>query len=121
MGIYGFKPQFEPLILNGTKFHTIRARRKYEDVPGNTMHLYVGLRTSFARLVARVPCIRVGSVLIPEPRVIRIDNARLDSEARQRLAESDGFESWEQMVEFFRGRLPFEGKIYHWTPLRREK
>ena len=55
MGIYGFKPQFEPLILNGTKFHTIRARRKYEDVPGNTMHLYVGLRTSFARLVARVP------------------------------------------------------------------
>ena len=46
MGLYNFKPQFVPFILNGTKAHTIRAIRKdgLVDEPGDTMFLYTGLR-----------------------------------------------------------------------------
>ena len=75
MGLYNFKPEFEPLILDGTKQYTIRGRRRVEDVRGNLMHLYVYLRTPRARRIAIVPCIRVGLVEMPNSRVIRIDNS----------------------------------------------
>jgi hypothetical protein len=119
MGLYNFKAQFEPLILAGTKYHTIRARRRVEDVPGNPMHLYVGLRTSHARRLAIVPCLRVGMVEIPNNGILRIDNKRLSIEAMQRLALGDGFTHYREMLEFFEDRMPFEGKIYFWKPLGR--
>ena len=117
MGLYNFRPDFEPVILDGTKRYTIRARRKVEDVPGNLMHLYVYLRTVRARRIAVVPCIRVRLVEMPNSGVIKIDNARLSSYAMQRLATADGFKHFGQLAEFFEDRMPFEGKIYHWKPL----
>jgi hypothetical protein len=116
MGLYNFMPEFEPLILDGTKQYTIRGRRKVEDIPGNLMHLFVGLRTVHVRRLAIVPCIRVGLVEMPNSRVIKIDNQRLSNYAMQRLATADGFRHFGQLVEFFEDRMPFEGKIYHWTP-----
>ena len=117
MGLYNFKPEFEPLIIDGTKRYTIRGRRVVEDVPGNLMHLFVYLRTPRARRIAIVPCIRVGLVEMPNSRVIRIDNQLLSSYAMRRLATADGFKHFGQLAEFFEGRMPFEGKIYHWPPL----
>lgn len=118
MGLYNFMPKFEPLILDGTKRYTIRARRRVEDVPGNPMHLYVYLRSPQARRIAVVPCIRVGLVEMPNSAAISIDNVRLSSYAMQRLATADGFKHFGQLAEFFEDRMPFEGKIYHWKPLR---
>ena len=119
MGLYNFKPEFEPLILDGTKRYTIRGRRKVEDERGKLMHMYVYLRTVRARRIAVVPCIGVGLVEMPNRGVITIDNQRLSSYAMQRLATADGFKHFGQLAEFFEDRFPFEGKIYHWTPLGR--
>jgi hypothetical protein len=121
MGMYGFKRQFVPLIVNGTKHHTIRARRKIEDIPGSIMHLYYDLRQPSCTLIARVPCVKVAGVYIPNRRVIQIDGQWLDYNQRQMIAESDGFTCFEEMSGFFAGRLPFEGKIYHWKPLKGRK
>ena len=121
MGLYNFKPEFEPPILAGIKQYTIRGRRRVEDVRGNLMHLYVYLRTPRAHRIAIVPCIRVGLVEMPNSRVIRIDNQRLSSYAMQRLATADGFKHFGQLAEFFEDRMPFEGKIYHWTPWRQSQ
>lgn len=121
MGLYGFKSRFVPLIERGLKTHTIRARRKFEDHVGDVMHLYFGLRTSSVRLLARTPCIQTGAVLIPDQHRISINHAWLLPAHMDSLAIHDGFlDGWEEMVEFFEDRFPFEGRIYTWTPLRRE-
>lgn len=116
MGLYNFKPQFETLILNGTKSLTIRARRKREDVVGNPMYLYVHLRTKRARLIDVAKCIGVASVEIPSRDIIFIGGVRLTNRGMQALALSDGFKHFGELADFFESRLPFEGKIYFWKP-----
>ncbi len=128
MGLYNFKKQFEAPILAGTKRHTIREERKRPDKPGATMHLYVGLRHAGARLLFRAPCIKVETISIAggwEPHSgdffgeIRINGAQLAGDELEQLAKCDGFGSHAEMMEFWRGRLPFEGKIFHWDFHRR--
>lgn len=59
MGLYNFKKQFVPYVLDGSKTHTIRAERKHQDKPGNTMHHYYGLRTKHCEFLLRAPCVKV--------------------------------------------------------------
>lgn len=64
MGLYNFQARFVPFILAGAKTHTIRAVRANPDKPGNTLHLYTGLRHKGARLLMRVPCVKVEEIEI---------------------------------------------------------
>jgi hypothetical protein len=64
MGLYNFKPQFEPFILDWTKRHTIRGERQHADCPGKPMHLFVGLRHPGARCLMRPMCVRTEFVRI---------------------------------------------------------
>src|SRR4051812_22741705 len=87
MGLYNFKPQFVPLILDGTKTHTIRAPHKNsegapQDKPGSMMHLYTGLRRrgpiiqklasgevvrqKMSRLLGRFECVKVEEIEIAQ-------------------------------------------------------
>lgn len=43
--LLGFKKQFAPKILDGSKKFTIRNPRKVEPKIGETLHMYTGLRT----------------------------------------------------------------------------
>ena len=114
MGLYGFKAQFVPKILAGEKTHTIRALRKHPDKPGNTLHLYTGLRHKGARLLMRVTCTKVRSITIDRGGRIAIDGIQLSGDEEDRLARADGFVSYLEMMSFWVGRLPFEGHIIHW-------
>jgi uncharacterized protein YqfB (UPF0267 family) len=118
MGLYNFQQRFVGAVLSGRKNHTIRAHRKHPDKPGDTMHLYTGLRTKKARLLMRRPCVKVEEILIEEicSTQIYVDGVELDLAERNRLARADGFDSFEQMKEFWKGRLPFKGQIIHWQP-----
>ncbi len=132
MGLFNFKQQFVPLILNGSKQHTIRAERKHVDKPGDTMHLYTGLRQKGARLLMRVPCVLVEPISI-ETRLIKprdgveyspvLIYAGEDQAANRiplspteavRLALADGFPHWQAFAEYWGDQLPFRGHIYHW-------
>ena len=64
MGLYNFKAQFVPFIKAGSKKHTIRAARRYPAKPGETLHLYTGLRTKKAKLIKRVECVKVEQIKI---------------------------------------------------------
>ncbi len=145
MGLYNFKSQFVPFIEDGSKTHTIRAERVHGDVPGRTMHLYTGLRHKGARLLFCAPCVRVDFIRIEQDHRVRIgasvgfDDApaiygegqrhggfvTLDAEEKNALAWRDGFRrngqagAFDLMMEFWTGRLPFEGQIYHWNYWRR--
>lgn len=121
MGLYNFKPRFAPFILDGRKTHTIRAERSHPDKPGNTLHLYTGLRTKKAKLLMRVPCVRVEEIVITDtalPR-ISIEGHLLNQDEEEALARRDGFKDFGEMLKFWEGRLPFKGHIIHWLPAGR--
>ena len=122
MGLYNFEKRFVPFIKAGTKTHTIRAKRKYPSKPGDTLHLYTGLRTKKARrIIPPVMCVRVEEIEIKDGAFfdenhasVRVDSVELDKSEREQLAKRDGFENFEQMIQFWRGRLPFVGHVIHW-------
>lgn len=126
MGLYNFQSRFVPFILDGRKTHTIRAMRVHSDKPGNILHLYTGLRQKGARLLMRVPCVKVEEIRIALDGVagrggnrkwevhVWIDGERLDRDERELLARRDGFSNFEEMMTFWDGRIPFQGHIIHW-------
>jgi hypothetical protein len=114
MGLYNFKAQFVPHVLTGSKTHTIRAIRAHPDKPGNTLHLYTGLRQKGAQLLMRARCTRVQEIRIDFDGAIAIDGLYLSRDEMEQLARRDGFECAYQMLKFWEGRLPFTGHIIHW-------
>jgi hypothetical protein len=121
MGLYNFQPRFVDKIMSGEKKHTIRSRRANPDKPGNTMHLYTGLRHKGARLLMRVPCAKVEEIEIDAcghecncDAFVEVDGVELSASERDALAVRDGFENFEAMLDFWAGRLPFKGHIIHW-------
>ncbi len=119
MGLYNFQARFVTPILLRTKKHTIRAKRKYPDKPGNILHLYTGLRTKKAMLLRRVTCLKVEEIKIwqSDPNVfeISIDGQILSRDEGEQLARADGFDDFVSMMCFWDGHLPFEGHIIHWA------
>jgi len=123
MGLYNFQARFVPFILDGRKTHTIRSLRANPDKPGNTLHLYTGLRQKGARLLMRVPCVKVEDIEIWETQAgtsdqmytaVRINGCDLDSAEKAHLARRDGFSDFAEMISFWDGRLPFSGHVIHW-------
>jgi hypothetical protein len=130
VGLYNFQKRFVEYIELGltdpdhphAKLHTIRARRKHEDKPGSTMHLYVGLRHKGARLIAEVPCVAVRDILIDVGGAINVDGEHLSYSEAEQLALHDGFpDGHAQMMDFWRrehfaktGEAAFLGRVYHW-------
>jgi hypothetical protein len=128
MGLYNFQRRFVSFIKSGAKTHTIRGVRAHPDKPGNTLHLYTGLRTKKAKLLMRVPCVKVEEIEIwhevataedrgPSFFVVRIDGTHLDKTECESLAHRDGFSSFHEMMKFWiepKNRLPFRGHIIHW-------
>jgi hypothetical protein len=121
--ILNFQPQFVPYVVEGSKTHTIRAVRKDGRAPrvGETCHCYTGLRRKGPRLLGRWACVKVETIEICKaagwngPRVF-IEGLILDRDELQALAVRDGFRKggFAEMMEFWRGRLPFKGFIIHW-------
>lgn len=127
MGLYNFQSRFVPKILSGEKTHTIRTIRANPDKPGNTLHLYTGLRHKGARLLMRVLCTRIQEIeikqnLIADPEsgdrwllnLVFIDGERISLDESEQLARRDGFANFAEMMQFWDGRLPFRGHIIHW-------
>lgn len=121
MGLYNFHPRFEEPIVEGIKTHTIRANRKYPDKPGDTMYLYVGLRHPGARRIIPPPtCKKVETIAISLDGTIFVGDfidlpITLAQDEMEQLAKRDGFKDHAEMMSFWVGRLPFLGRIYHWT------
>lgn len=125
MGAYNFKPQFEEAIMADRKRHTIRAKRRHPDSPGNLLSLFVGMRTKNCRLLKRRRCVRVQSILIYERAdgsvAVVLDNVmELGIDEKEALAVSDGFTGFGEMSKFWlkthapTGLLDFEGDLIHW-------
>ena len=121
MGAYNFQQRFVPFIRDGSKRHTIRAKRKHREKPGNTVHLFTKQRTKHCQLLGRSICVKVEDIVISPAQQIFVDGEELTLSEKTALAFCDGFRArgiahaFEEMMKFWDGRLPFEGDIIHWS------
>lgn len=92
MGLYGFKKQFVPFVIGGTRTHSIRAERKdgRVDKPGDICHLYYGLRTKQCQFLLRAPCVKVERISIYRAQ-IWLNEEELTLSEKDLLAWRDGF------------------------------
>ncbi len=121
MPAYNFQKQFMAMILSGKKLHTIRMPRKRPTKIGDTIMMFVGMRTKQCFKFAETRCIKVTPILL-DPFSQNIINRETDQFLTKKelsdLAKHDGFEHYGLMFQFFtrykQSRLEME--IIEWNP-----
>ena len=119
--ILGFKPDFVPLIISGTKVHTIRAGRRW--VAGQPISFCINLGPDnlakfqpdgVAQTVQTIRAEEINGTYLVE-----IDGRQLPAPELAKFVRRDGFESADQLFDFLAGYhgLPFVGQLIHWTDL----
>lgn len=125
MPALNFQERFAPLILSGKKRQTIRAFRKRPIKPGDTLILYIGMRTKQCRHLDNVKCREVQAFRIADWGFSRFEEGAtfsddhiytLEPKVLNRFARKDGFKDWPEMREWFRKQhgLPFTGVLIRW-------
>ena len=116
MALIGFRRQFAPDVENGTKRQTIRAKRKRPILQGETLHLYVGLRTKSARKLLDAVCTEECAIHISDDHDVCVGCRYLTEPEKDALANADGFtgpSAFVSMMDFFEKihGLPFWGQL----------
>ena len=102
MPAYNFRERFVPMILDGSKHHTIRRRRKRPTKPGDVLRLYTGMRTKECKLIASMQCTSVVPVKIyPDTGSVVLDGKPLSEMEVVMFASRDGFPDVYDFFEFF--------------------
>jgi hypothetical protein len=116
-----FRAEFAGLVESGRKRQTIRALRAdcRNPRPGQTLYLYVGLRTKGCRKLGEAVCVAVDQVTIEERRMI-LRGEHLSLDAADHEAEKDGFPCFMNMRDWFERKrgLPFDGLRIRWEAIR---
>lgn len=120
--LFNFQKQFAPRVESGEKPQTIRQNRKdgRRPVPGDTVKLYTGLRSSRTRLLRTEIVTECMSVRMDmNAGVIVVDGRELEVFEATRFAQADGFSCKISMLQWFRDQyktFDFEGFCVRWTP-----
>ena len=113
--LLGFKRRFAPFVEEGSKTHTIRAKRKIRPKVGEICHCYVDPRQKTMRLLGRFECVRVEDIRIeicsyPTGLALGrvwIEGEQLTPDEANALAWRDGFrsgrreEAFAEMVQYW--------------------
>jgi len=109
MPAYNFQPQFVQPVLEKTKIHTIRRRRKNPTEAGDWIAMYTGLRTKAAHMFAESIVIEVKPIVL-WPVVKKLSwsftGPALSRERTLEIARHDGFNTIADFFTFFE-RYPF--------------
>lgn len=123
--LLNFNAKFVPLVESGRKPHTIRAKRKdgRDPLPGDTLHLYAGLRTKAVRLLRCEACEFTTEVTIQpsagDVHHVLLGGQLLTQHDVEMLATVDGFGNAVEFVRYFQDMygLPFTGLLIGWEPM----
>jgi hypothetical protein len=108
MPLYGVQKQFVPMILDGSKPHTIRRRRKRPTKVGDVLYLYTGLRTKQCKFVLETTCTKIVPIVIyPNLGRVVLDGRMLPLDEVLKFAIKDGFANQMDFFKFFE-RYPTE-------------
>ena len=80
MPAYSFNKRFVPMVLDGTKRQTIRARRKNPAKVGSTLYLYSGLRTSNCKKLREEKCKATTTIVITRFNLLLFERRLTDEE-----------------------------------------
>ena len=114
-----FQPQFEPLIVSGTKLHTVRPLGKSRLRVGMALSLrvwtgkpYRSKQREFLKSTVKDVC----RVIITDGE-IHLDNVQLSPQGREEFAHNDGFKDFAELRAWFVNAhgLPFVGKVIYWS------
>ena len=116
--VLGFKTQFVPKILGGSKIHTIREDKMNRWQKGVKIHFATGVRTkNYAQFMEGVCCFNQAVILCPERQEILLGlNGQmhlLDISKNLTFAQNDGFDTEQDFWGWF--NKPFMGVVIHWT------
>jgi len=111
MPAYNFKKQFAPMVESGAKRQTIRQPRKRQTKPGETLYLYMGMRTKKCRKLRQEICTDVKKIEIRSDSIC-IDGCALTIGQIEPFAIADGFNDVMSFFAFFahqyKGAINFE-------------
>ena len=131
--VIGFKKQFVPKILDGSKIHTIREDATNRWWKGRLMDMATGVRTKQYNKFTEQFCISTQKFQIKwnipfgeeyKGRLFKVfiddrcmnNNFYLNNEPMlQVIARNDGFDSVSDFLDWF--SEDFTGKLIHWTEL----
>lgn len=118
MPAYSFHKRFIPAIMDGTKRHTIRGKRKARPRVGQMFYAFTGMRTKSCQRLFESPIVRVQDIRLfvdGDGRAqVEIDGVLLAEDELEALAKADGFKCWRVMAHFWNGLYPFAGDLIHW-------
>ncbi len=146
MVAYSFRAQFAGAILSGRKSQTIRGLEHFDRerdgkpghvIPRQTMELFAAAdaKGEGRRLIGRSPCVMIHPVTLHLAGVqegffcgwsesnpdARFATASVSKAECNRFAQADGFDSWADLVAFWRKIQPglerFDGVLIAWKPL----
>lgn len=81
MPAYSYQERFVPMVLDGSKHHTIRKRRKKGFAKkGDTLYHYFGLRTKFCKKLREEICDDVKTIIIGKKSIMLFDRRLTDEE-----------------------------------------
>ena len=120
---------FKDKILSGAKRQTIRTIRKNPIKEGETLYMWWKQRSPEREKLGETNCIKISHVEIHNDCYL-IDQdvptkgcgqVICDSTKMHELAIADGFDNWQQLIEFFENThsLPFEGVLIEWDSIKR--
>jgi hypothetical protein len=115
--VLGFNEEFVPVIVAGTKIHTIRAGQRWRagEVAQFCVHAGQPAQREFWK---PKPILSIQDIELTTTG-LRVDGRLLSSPELLALAQADGFTSAAELLAFFAGQpLPFRGQLLHWTTLR---
>ena len=119
-----FRKQWAEAVASGEKRQTIRAPRKDSRAHckiGDSLQLYVGMRTKGCHKLADATCTDIEPVYIEVDGSIRLGDAKLTEVGANKLARADGFKNASGLLVFFSEvhGLPFEGSVIYWDNARK--
>jgi hypothetical protein len=119
---------FKDKILSGAKRHTIRAPRKIPITVGDKLYMWWKSRSPEEKeKLGEAKCINTNPIEIDDDCVHILDTSNFyntttysSKEALDRFAVSDGFDSWDEMRDFFDKThgLPFTGDLIEWDSIK---
>ncbi len=121
MPALNFQARFADPVETHAKRQTIRRVWKRPIKVGDTLYLYTGMRTKQCRKLRMVLCLDYRPITINEHSISLLTDLETleiwpEGWSLKWFARMDGFDSWEEMRDFFKERygLPFEGVLITW-------
>ncbi len=127
--LLGFKPRFEPYVIEGSKTHTIRRKKRIRPRAGEVCHCFGDVRQKTMHVLGRWPCIAVDHIRIDRAPndtaaalYVTINGVLLSADEVEALFWRDGFREpgrpsalqardfWDVTHDVY----PFEGDLIHW-------